>query len=167
MWRLGLFCAATGLFLSSCAGLGALKLEGISNESPPADYMRSPAYVGYFKVALSSTTVEKFLESSGRDSLYVTARLCPVAGGEDVEIIAGLPDTERKRQIYDVYLVARYTGPHRRYSAGTLEPQNAYDLAKDKRDVCIRLTSPGLPAAAWSEELRVPAETLRQARAAE
>src|SRR5690349_16120285 len=105
MLRMSLLCVALALSLSSCAGLGALKLESISIGSPPSEVVKTAVYSGYFKVELSSSAdIDKFLETSGKGPLYVSARLCPVMGEKDVRVIAFLPDPPSIAKRYAVYL---------------------------------------------------------------
>jgi hypothetical protein len=167
MLRLGFACAFIALSLSSCAGLGLLEFQGITDKSAPPNIAEPSAYGEYFKVEVSSTVdIKQYLERSSRDAVYVSARLCPVIGEKDANVIAFGPFDGRHRQRYDIYLVARHPEPHRRYSKTFLAEHSAYDLGRDRRDVCISMLAPGYPAAARSKELRVSAEMFSGSKSA-
>lgn len=158
MLRLGSLYAVIALSLSACTGLGSLKYQRVADGSPPQNLAKLP-YGEYVKLEVSSTIdITRYLERSDREVVYVSAGLCPAAGEKDVKVIAFGPFESRHPQRYDIYLVAKNPESHIRYSSTFLAEYSAYDLKRDRRDVCIRLSAPGYPAAARSEELRVPAE---------
>lgn len=151
--RLGTLYALIALSLSACAGLGSLKYQGVANGSPPPNPLfKQLPYGAYVKVEISST-----IDITQYNAVYAFARLCPASGQKDVKVIAFGPFENRHRQRYDIYLVAKHPESHIRYSSTFLAEYSPYDLKRDSRDVCIRLSAPGYPAAAQSEELRVPA----------
>ena len=167
MLRLSALCVVIALF-SSCAGLGSLKFQSIADGSPPPDVVKPSTYSEYFKVEVSSTMdIKGYLERSRREAVSVYARLCPVSGKRDVNVIAFGPFEGRHHLRYDIYLVAQHPEPDRRYSKTFLAEYSAYDLGRDRRDVCISMLAPGYPAAARSKELRVPAEVFSSSKSAD
>jgi hypothetical protein len=168
MLRLSAVCAVIALSLSSCAGLGSLKFQSIADGSPPPNVTKPPTYGEYFRVEVSSSIdIKDYLQRSRREVVYVRARLCPVSGEQDVNIIAFGPFEGPYHLRYDIYLVAQHPEPHRRYSKTFLAEYSAYDLGRDRRDVCISMLAPGYPAAARSKELRVPADVFSGSRSAD
>lgn len=166
MLKIYAFYAVTALSLSACAGLGSLKYQGVvEGKSPPSPGKQLP-YREYFKVEVSSTIdIPQYLERSSEGPVYAFARLCPASGQKDVKVIAFGPFEIRQRQRYDIYLVARHPETGIRYSDTFLAEYDPYDLARDKRDVCITLSASRFPAAVRSEELRVPAEAFSRSGA--
>jgi hypothetical protein len=153
--KVSTLCVAIAFSLSSCAGLGSLKFESISHEGPSPEIVKPSAYSEYFKVEVSST-LNDYLKTSGRDAAYVHARFCPISGKEDVTLIAFGPFEGHHDRRHHIYLVARYPEAHHHYSKNFLAEHRAYDLARDRRDVCLSVEVPGYPAAKQSKELRIP-----------
>ncbi|MER9062070.1 hypothetical protein [Mesorhizobium sp. M0698] len=136
-----------------------MKYQGVVEGRPPTSLGKQLPYGEYFNVEVSSTIdITQYLERSSREHVYLLARLCPASGQKDSKVIAFGPFETRQRQQYDIYLVARHPESGIRYSDTFLAEFGAYDLKRDKRDVCIKFSAPGYPAAVQSEELRVPAE---------
>lgn len=149
------------LFLCGCTALGSLSYDGVTETSVRPDDSKLSAYAGYLRVELSSTVdIAQYLHRSGREVLYVHARLCPVPGKQDVTVIAFGPYERSGGGKYDIYIVPQHPQPSLRYSKTFLAEHRPYDLKMAGQDVCVRFSAPGYPAATWSEELRIPASVL-------
>ncbi len=149
------------LCLSACGDhLGEYQIEDVRlvRAMPPAaiDGRRLPPYPEYVRVELSSET-SLYAANTG-PGLYTNGDFCPLrdpnrliafgpvaSNGHAVESWkrdkALTPDKRDKRYHYFVYVVP--STPPRKLFANSEDAITAYDLRRQKRDVCLRFFVPG------------------------